>query len=1794
MKKLSMRFLSVLLVVMMIATLAGLGIFAASAADTNGNAVANVDITDKGTWGGIDWTLSADGTLTIAPTKGKPTQLANKKAEFKVGEWPEAVRYDSNGAGAAIEGWPYDRTAVKKLVIEEGVTSIGSFADQGFTNLTGEVVIPSTVTYIGQEAFQKSTFTKLTFAEVAEGGTKEELCIAQGAFKDLIIEKVALPADRPVHLHAWVFNNCHHLKTAYLPATLVSVHGTNHIDYFKDFNAHSDPTWTKSSGIFAYNENMKTLVFGSEEVMDMFYANNNGTSKDYFVAVSGLTSYTSLTDAIEASQNGEVVKLIKNVTEDVTIPDGATVVLDLNGKTLYGAILPCKPAALTVSNGSIINNNSGVSGIEINAGELTLTNVNIDSARHAVRIDGAVTATIDGGEYKSISTSDTRHAVNVSGAANVTIISGTFVGPKGTTMDSGSAVCVQAGATVTINGGDFSKGKNATLGVSGTLTVYGGTFDQDPTAYVADGYMAVKDANGVYSIAKAVAKIEDTYYATLADAFTAAQDGDEVKILVAGTYALSTSGKDITITGAVDGVVFDNIGAKNMGGANVTFNNVTFDYYPNVNYTGLQHSGNLKYNDCTFNGQVFLYGASETFNNCVFNQNSADAYNVWTYGAKKVEFNGCTFNSAGKSVLIYAEDASIFNEVYVNDCDFIASAPVDGKAAIEMDSSLTAGIKLTIDGLTTVSGFSIGNVSGNSLWNNKKDNKTEANNDITVIVDGKTVLAPLTGTINSSLKTYVDASRVALSLELKNISALNELRIELWSNGTHISTTTYNKGGYVGKALTASIVLKGSSSSWTTNWLIDPNVDYIPDEIRVYADGMLVDTRVKDNHVFTDKNELAKFIAWDCVYKAATVTDANGNVTYFGTLQGAIDSIGTIAGDYTVTLMADCAEDVIVTQAPNVKITIDGADKTFTGTITVDGKSAAYATAGLTIKNVNFVATNISKDASINLGGNNNTRYTSNVTVQNCTFTGNIADEKVAIKNYTGGCKNLSVVGCTATGMHSLVQVKGVTGLIVSGCTINNCKNGIAVGTSTAVVIKDTSISATGYGIRADGTGAYDMTIENVTINAELPIVVRNATGAYELTLEGTNTLNASNTDGYQVIFTNGDDGTYEMPTGKFELTGADGFKVYPVFEYPVAIGDKKYESIQDAVNAAQNGDVITVLKSHALDITCGVLNSDGYYTLINVADKAVTIDLNGCTLTVDVTNLPAGTENNMLLGVFAADTNGKLTLKDSGENGSVSVTGGATKTIYSLVIAYEGLVNIEGGSYYVDHMNEGRGMIYGNVGDHANEDGSNKDTGVNISGGNFTLGNVGTLANQSPWILSTAGSNTGNYVYVTGGTFNDDINHQYWIFEVEVPYTLAMKSNGNGTWTVVDAVAYVKEYQYSEYYAWIGYATFAEAYDAAEEGETIVLLKDVTICDNLDKNVVIKKGETTVTFESNVVITAGAYDWSVYEWVATGYGQYRENGLLKIVKIEGASRVTVSESLTMTFVLKYDILGQLAASGENFYAVITGSDEKIGYRDWTFYQNDGVWYVGLKMNSTAAKQMTDLISFSVYYEDGTPLITYTDSIERYALRQLSDDSVDDLLKTMLVDMLNYGADAQKYFKYHLDDLANAELTDEMKALATDPDTLEEITNERTATSEDENSEQAVAIVMGAYGGMRLGLEDKVTVTFGFYQKFDDIKISFTNFEGELVEVTDIVWQEGRGYWFIEIDELHITDLYSNVDLTMTIIVDGVKTVVLTDSVAAYIKRQCDESTTNANLKQLLQSLRLFATSGSKYFLENQ
>ena len=206
----------------------------------------------------------------------------------------------------------------------------------------------------------------------------------------------------------------------------------------------------------------------------------------------------------DAAANGGEVTLNKPVTLNEPLNVEANMILNMNGQTLTGSINLATGVSLTVTNGTIVNTDESTSGIVSN-GDLTLNNVNITSARHALRIESGK-AVIDGGEYKvEPLSSKTVHALNVGDdntVADVLIKNGKFIGPKGTKGDSGSAVNVRTGSKVTIENGDFSGGKNKTLSNGGTLIVKGGAYDQDPSAYVDAAINKVVNQDSKYYVVK--------------------------------------------------------------------------------------------------------------------------------------------------------------------------------------------------------------------------------------------------------------------------------------------------------------------------------------------------------------------------------------------------------------------------------------------------------------------------------------------------------------------------------------------------------------------------------------------------------------------------------------------------------------------------------------------------------------------------------------------------------------------------------------------------------------------------------------------------------------------------------------------------------------------------------------------------------------------------------------------------------------------------------------------------------------------------------------------------------------------------------------------------------------------------------------------------------------------------------------------------------------------------------------------------------------------------------------------
>ena len=291
----------------------------------------------------------------------------------------------------------------------------------------------------------------------------------------------------------------------------------------------------------------------------------------------GVVRFATLQEAIAEAKDGDTVKLLKDVTEDVTISKGIT--LDLGGKTLTNTnagkatVTIAKGATATVQNGSIIG---GTSYYNIqNNGTATFTGVTATAGNTgSSMIDNFGTLTIKSGTYTG-----GMDTVKNEPGAKLTISGGEFTLTKGTSK--GFTGVVFNYGVLEISGGTFIQSdKNASYGqaqvihtdksgssapstvitggtfknlctrstawvvretnaAAGATKVSGGTFNKSISdGYCAAGYGVYQAGTGKYkAMTTRVAKIDYEYYETLEGAVNAATPGQTVTLVTDVTIA---------------------------------------------------------------------------------------------------------------------------------------------------------------------------------------------------------------------------------------------------------------------------------------------------------------------------------------------------------------------------------------------------------------------------------------------------------------------------------------------------------------------------------------------------------------------------------------------------------------------------------------------------------------------------------------------------------------------------------------------------------------------------------------------------------------------------------------------------------------------------------------------------------------------------------------------------------------------------------------------------------------------------------------------------------------------------------------------------------------------------------------------------------------------------------------------------------------------------------------------------------------------------------------------------------
>jgi hypothetical protein len=176
-------------------------------------------------------------------------------------------------------------------------------------------------------------------------------------------------------------------------------------------------------------------------------------------------------------------------------------------------------------------------------------------------------------------------------------------------------------------------------------------------------------------------------------------------------------------------------------------------------------------------------------------------------------------------------------------------------------------------------------------------------------------------------------------------------------------------------------------------------------------------------------------------------------------------------------------------------------------------------------------------------------RYSQNITIEDCSFTATAGSAAVntAVGVKVNATRNLNIVNCTASNIHSFLQAQSCDqNIVLDRVTVTDCKNGVSFGNTALPTLKNSTIITSAYGVRGDGEGRNCvLKIEDTQISSEKPVIIRRVNTpdyTYNVVLED---VVLTTSKEYQVIFTNGEDNQgYVAPTGSWDIN----HKNYTVF----------------------------------------------------------------------------------------------------------------------------------------------------------------------------------------------------------------------------------------------------------------------------------------------------------------------------------------------------------------------------------------------------------------------------------------------------------------------------------------------------------------------------------------------------------------------------------------------------------------------------------------------------------------------
>lgn len=1126
------------------------------------------------------------------------------------------------------------------------------------------------------------------------------------------------------------------------------------------------------------------------------------TEKAY-VAEVGSNKYETLQAAIDAAAQNATVTLLADTRENVTISTyGLT--LDLNGHTLNGGTVAGKPA-LTVKNrvtvkdssaaqtGTIMREdtaaNSGVSShyvIDIQDGWLFFESGSVTNNSGVVGVKGASLVrvgddsvakypglTISGGTF----TQDNFIVIKVD--------RGTFYLKEDGTLNSKNSYAVENWKFAEIKGGTvngtvaawtYSGGHNSDLTISGG-TVNGNVLSVNYGS--AEGKVASITGGTVNGA------LDTRSYDPSTNELTSIDDATKATIAVTGGTFSSDPTKYVVEDSAIN---------KNDDG---TFG-VAKAYLAKVGDTSY-YTMDEAFKAQTASGEAIVmlrdYTTGSTFNSGTIARTVDLAGHTWT--CTGTDANSAAFEINNPNATLTVKNGKVVSSQLVG---LIPSA-MGGTIKYDNSSLVFDGVVMTT---TARSGIE-------TNGNNTNDTVTLRNSTLnvpngfgiyfpssgTLTIDNSVINAKTMGVQVCAGSLNISGAGTAITVSGDGIDkTINDGAIE---DGAAISIV--NRTGYKGLSKIevegGKFTAKGDNAAVKAyNWKELTPSDFTQND-KVSVSGGTFSSAV-DESLCADGYIPTKNADGTFGVKVGQYVAEIGSQGY----ESLTDAVAAAEDGQTVKLLADAAEDVVISKS----ITLDLGGKTLTNTNA--GKATISVTGGtVTVKNGNVMGGTGYYNIEVTKEGSN-----ANLTLTDVNATAGNNGSSM-IDNYG----TLTITSGTYNGGLNVVKSEEGSKLTITGgtFTLDYATNGY---TGVIFAYGDTTISGGEFIQSLTTTGRWNHPTVILTGVVEGYTAITRVTGGHFVNkMSGESIFRGvgkGTSDNFKVS-----GGTFNKSIpesycadGFIPTKNADGTYGVKEGQYVAQIGSKKYETLADAIRLAAKGRTITLLADVEQNTQLAI-------------NKSITLDLNGKTIrnTVDIW----GDKANAILSI----TNGaKVTITGNGtidakENdcytinvvkGDLTIENGTFYGNVSVVQVQEGTLSVKGGTFDLHQKWEGSSMYLFNCIDEAYVDGSAK---VAISGGTF----VGFDPNVSP--EQKVDGKTPSFAAPGAGI----IKNEDGSFTAAAGMTAQiLDKDGNS----------VKAYK-----------TLADAVAAAQDGQTVRLLADVAESSiKVNANITIDLNKMTVT----------------------------------------------------------------------------------------------------------------------------------------------------------------------------------------------------------------------------------------------------------------------------------------------------------------------------------------------------------